>query len=137
MRNTFTGTLAIEALATATVDNDPVLSSAIDLGLLGNNFRDLLVVVKAGTLADGTFAVTVTECDTSDGSYTAVASSRVLGSLPAFDSSTDDGALKSFGVRPTKRYVKVTITPSDGTDGGPFTVTAVLGNGSNNPPVRA
>lgn len=137
MRNTFTDTLAIEALATTTVDTEAVLSSAIDLGLYANNFRDALVIIKAGTLTDGTYAVTVTECDTSGGSYTALEDWRVLGSLPAFDSAADDDALKSFGIRPTKRYVKVTITPSDGTDGGPFTVTVVLGNGGNNPAARS
>ncbi|MEE3066574.1 MAG: hypothetical protein VYA67_21975 [Actinomycetota bacterium] len=138
MRNVFTGTLAVVALTTTSVTTGggAVTSSAIDLGAFGNNFRDALIQVYSGTLADGTYAVTVQECDTSNGSYSAVDASRLLGSLPAFAAS-DDTTVKSFGVRPTKRYVQVVITPTGATTGGPFTALAVLGNGSNNPAARS
>jgi hypothetical protein len=125
---------AVKALATTTVTTVAVTGVAVDLGLNNNNFRDVLFVVNSGALTDGTYAVMVQECATSGGSYTAVDSSRVIGTLPAF-ASTDDGVWKQFGVRPTQRYVQVVITPTAATSGGPFTVTAVLGNGSFGPPV--
>lgn len=136
MRNTFSGVSAVKALATTTVTTGggAVTGNAVDLGASGNNFRDVLFIVNSGTLTDGSYAVTVQECDTSGGSYAAIDAGRVLGTLPAF-ALTDDGVWKSFGVRPTKRYVQLVITPTTATSGGPFTATAVLGNGSNNPPV--
>ena len=78
-----------------------------------------------------------TAADTgSGGTYAAVDSFRVQGTLPAFAAS-DDATLKYFGVRPTKRYVQAVITPTGATSGGPFTVFAVLGNGGNNPPATS
>lgn len=136
MRTGFSGSLAVKALATTTVTTTAVVGNAVDTGVFNNNFRDVLFVVNSGTLVDGAYAVTVQECATSGGSYTAVDAGRVLGTLPAF-AATDDGVWKSFGVRPTLRYVQVVITPTGGTSGGPFTATAVLGNGGNNPAAAA
>lgn len=138
MRTTFSGVLPVKALATTSVTQGggAVTTSAIDCGLFGNNFRDVLFQVYSGTLVDGTYAVTVQECATSGGSYTAVDSFRVQGTLPAF-AATDDTTLKYVGVRPTLRYVQAVITPTGATSGGPFTVLAVLGNGGNNPPATA
>lgn len=136
MRNTFSGTLAVKALATSTVTSSAVTGVAVDTGVFNNNFRDVLFIVNSGTLVDGAYAVTVQECDTSGGSYTAVDASRVLGTLPAY-ALTDDGVWTSFGVRPTKRFLQVVVTPTGASSGGPFTATAVLGNGGNNPAARA
>lgn len=136
MRNTFSGTLAVKALATTTITSSAATGVAVDCGVYGNNFRDVLFIVNSGTLTDGSYAVTVQECDTSGGSYTAVDSARILGTLPSY-ALTDDGVWTSFGVRPTKRYVQIVITPTGASTGGPFTATAVLGNGSNNPAARS
>lgn len=136
MLNTFSGTLAVKALATTTITNSAANGNAVDLGQYGNNFRDVLFVVNSGTLTDGSYAVTVEESDSSGSGYAAVDSSRILGSLPAY-ASTDDGVWTSFGVRPTKRYVRIVVTPSGATSGGPFTATAILAHGSNNPVARS
>ncbi|MBK8772558.1 MAG: hypothetical protein IPM06_19330 [Rhizobiales bacterium] len=138
MRTTHSGVLPVKALATTSVTQGggAVTTSAVDLGAFGNNFRDALFLVYSGTLADGAYAITVQECDTSGGTYAAVDSFRVQGTLPAFAAS-DDATLKYFGVRPTKRYVQAVITPTGATSGGPFTVFAVLGNGGNNPPATS
>lgn len=136
MRTIANEVLAVKALATATVTSSAVTGVAVDTAVFNNNFRDVLFVVNSGTLADGAYAVTVQECATSGGSYTAVSSDRVIGTLPAY-ASTDDGVWKQFGVRPTQRYVQVVVTPTGATSGGPFTATAVLGNGSFNPPAAA
>lgn len=132
MRTTYSGTLAVKALATTTVTSTAVTGVAVDTNVFNNNFRDVLVVVNSGTLVDGAYAVTLQECDTSGGSYTAVDAARLVGALPAY-ASTDDGAWKSVGFRPTKRYIQVVVTPTGATSGGPFTATAIMGNGSFNP----
>ena len=138
MRTVFSGVLPVKALATTSVTQGggAVTTSAIDCGLFGNNFQSVLIQVYSGTITDGSFAVTVQECATSGGTYTAVDSSRVQGALPAF-AATDDTVVKYFSVRPTQRYVQAVITPTGATTGGPFTVLAVLGNGGSNPPATA
>lgn len=132
MKTLFHESLAVKALATTTVTSAAATGVAVDMDTFNNDFRDALFIVNSGTLVDGSYAVTVQECATSGGSYTPVDPSRILGSLPSF-ASTDDGVWKSFGVVPDLRYVQVVITPTGATSGGPFTATAVLGNGSFNP----
>lgn len=137
MLNTHSNTLAVKALASTAISSDTATNgAAIDCALYGNNFRDVLFVVNSHTLTDGTYAVTVEESDASGSGYAAVADARVLGSLPTFAAS-DDNVVKSFGVRPTKRYVRIVITSATTTSGGTLSAIAVLGNGSNNPVARA
>ena len=132
MRNIFSSTYAVKALASGTVQTGTTNGVAVDLGQGGNNFRDVLFVIHSGTLTDGSYAVTVEESDSSGSGYAAVDSARVLGSLPTF-AATDDNVWNSFGVRPTKRYVRVVITATSATTGGVLAATAILGSGSNNP----
>lgn len=136
MRNTFSGTLAVKALASATVQTGTTNGLAVDTGVFGNNFRDVLFIVHSGALTDGSYAVTVEESDVSGSGYAAVDSSRVLGSLPTF-ALTDDNVWNSFGVRPTKRYVRLVVTATGATTGGVLAATAVLGNGGNSPAARS
>lgn len=132
----FDNTLIQNALQSQTVQTGTVDGLAVDTGVFGNNFRDVTFAILSGTLTDGSYAITVEECDTSGGTYSAVDSSRVLGSLPTF-ALTDDNVLNSFGVRPTKRYVHVVVTATSATTGGVLAAVAVLGNGGNNPVARS
>lgn len=132
MRTLFSNTYAAKALASGTVQTGTTNGIAVDLGQGGNNFRDVLFVIHSGTLTDGSYAVTVEESDASGSGFAAVDSARVQGSLPTFASS-DDNVWNAFGVRPTKRYVRVVITATSATTGGVLAATAILGSGSNNP----
>lgn len=136
MRTLYTPTLAVKALQSQTVQTGTVSGAVLDMALYGNNFRDILFVLHSATLTDGTYAVTVQESDSSGSGFAAVADERVNGSLPSF-AATDDDTWKSFGVRPSKRYVKLVITATGATTGGVLAATAVLGNGSNNPAARS
>ena len=136
MHTVYSNTLAVKALASGTVQTGATTGVAVDTGVYGNNFRDVLFVIHSGALTDGSYAVTVEECDTSGGTYSAVDSSRILGSLPTF-AATDDNVWNSFGVRPTKRYVHIVVTATSATTGGVLAATAVLGNGGNNPVARS
>ncbi|CNG98990.1 Uncharacterised protein [Mycobacterium tuberculosis] len=136
MRTTYDGTLGQTALQSQTIQTGTTNGVAVDTGVFSNNFRDVSFLILSGTLTDGSYAFTVQECDTSDGTYSAVDSSRVLGSLPTF-ASTDDNVLNSFGVRPTKRYVQLVCTATGATTGGNLAAIAVLGNGSNFPVARS
>lgn len=136
MRSLYSQSLAVKALNSGTVQTGTTNGIAIDTGLYSNNFRDVLFIVHSGTLTDGSYAVTVEESDSSGSGYAAVDIWRVQGSLPTF-ASTDDNVWNSFGVRPTKRYVRIVITATSATTGGILAATAVLGNGGNNPAARA
>lgn len=134
MRSVYNNTLAVKALQSQTVQTGTVNGTAVDTALYSNNFQDVLFVVHSGTLTDGSYAITVEESDSSGSGY--AAASRVLGSLPTF-AATDDNVWNSFGVRPTKRYVRIVVTATSATSGGVLAATAVLGNGSNNPVARS
>ena len=132
----YNNTLAIIALTSATRTNGAVDGAAIDTNQFNNRFQDVAFVITTGTITDGSVAVTVEESDSSGSGFAAVDSSRVLGTLPTI-ASTDDDTVKSFGVRPTKRYVRIVATTTGTTTGGVFSAVALLGNGSIRPVARS
>jgi hypothetical protein len=136
MLNVYTNTLVRLALTSQTVQTSTVNGTVIDLAAFGNNFRDVMFELTSGTLTDGTYAVTVEESDQSGSGFAAVASSRVLGSLPSF-AATDDDTVKVFGACPTKRYVRLVVTATGATTGGVLSARAICGNGSDHPVARA
>lgn len=137
MHNTYSNTLVTPALALTEITSDTdTAGTAVDCGLHGNNFRDALFAVSAHALTDGAYTVAVEESSASGSGYAAVDPARILGSLPSFAAS-DDNAVKSFGVRPTKRYLRIVVTSATTTSGGSLSAVAVLGNGSNRPASRS
>lgn len=136
MKTLYSQLLPIKGLAPAAAITTATTSATVDTGVFSNNFRDVVFAYLSGTVTDGTWAVTLQECDTSGGSYTAVDASRIQGALPSY-AATDDNVLKFVGCRPTKRYVQAVITPTGATTGGVFACVALLGNGGNNPPAQA
>lgn len=129
--------VSAKALAIGTISTDTATNgTAVDTALYSNNFRDVKFVVLSGAITDGSYAVTVEESDSSGSGYGAVATELVLGSLPTFTGS-DDNVVKEFGVRPTKRYVRIVVTSTSTSSGGVLSAVAVMGNGSNLPPARS
>lgn len=136
MKTTYNSALGQKALVQATVQTGTTNGLAVDTGVFNNNFRDVTFYIMSATLTDGSYAVTVEESDSSGSGYAAVDSSRVLGSLPTF-AATDDNVLNQFGVRPTKRYVRIVVTATGATTGGSLCAIAALGNGSLGPVARS
>lgn len=136
MITTHNNTLAVIALTSATRTNGAANGAAVDTNVFNNRFQDVAFVITTGTITDGSVAVTVEESDSSGSGYAAVDTSRVLGALPTIVAADDD-TVKSFGVRPTKRYVRIVATTSGATTGGVFSAVAVLGNGSIHPVARS
>lgn len=136
MRTLYSQTLAAKALPSGTVQTGTTNGTAVDTAVFNNNCRDILFVITSGTLTDGSYAVTVEESDASGSGYAAVESWRVLGSLPTF-AVTDDNVQNSFGVRPTKRYVRIVVTATGATTGGVLVASAILGGGSLGPTARS
>ena len=87
--------------------------SAVDL----QGFNGATVIVDCGVWTDGTHTVTMTECQASAGSYTAVGTAD-RGSLPAAISGTA-GASQMYRIPYTGslRYIKVLDTVVAGTAG--------------------
>ncbi len=106
-------------------DNTAQVSSAIDLQAANG----CMFAIATGTLADtnATFAVEVTEGDTSGGSFTAVGDDDLVGTEAGagfqFD---DDDEVRTIGYVGSKRFVKITITPSGNTGNAPMSAVAVL-----------
>lgn len=138
MQTVYSHALAVKALATgtATITTGTTVGAVIDTNLYNNNFRDVLFAIQAGVLTDGSYQWSVTECATSGGSYTAVPADRLQGSLASL-ASTDDQVLLQVGVRPTMRYVQLSVVATSATSGGVFSALAVLSNGGLGPVARA
>lgn len=98
-------------------------------------FESLTFGVLLGTLADtdATFAATMTETDTTGSNYTAVAADDILyGSETTWDYSADL-ACKKIGYIGNKRFVKLTITPTNNSGNAPIGAVAILGHATHNP----
>ena len=93
-------------------------------------------VIATGSLADAdaTFAVEVQECDTSGGSYTAVADANLIGTeaLAGFIFSDDNKCFK-VGYQGSKRYVKIVVTPAANASAALICAVAILGCPNKSP----
>ena len=108
-------------------DNTAQVSQIIDR----SGFDALTFAIALGSLADAdaTFAVTMDEGDDSGLSdAAAVAAGDLLGTYAGagfkFDS---DDSIRKIGYKGTKRYVRLTITPSANTGAWLVSVVAILG----------
>lgn len=112
----------------ATTDNTAYVSNIIDM--LG--FASCTLVLDTGTLtdADATFAVTMEHGDDSALADTAVpAAGDLIGTLAqaGFDFSGDN-ACRKLGYIGSKRYVRMTVTPTNNTGNVFLAGVAVLGH---------
>lgn len=114
-------------------DNTAQVSQIIDMQ--GRN--SLLWVLVLGSLADAdaTFAVTMDHGDAANLSDAAsVSSADMLGTLAgaSFTFSADD-TVKKIGYIGTKRYVRLTITPSSNASAALLSVVAILSGAIKGP----
>lgn len=116
---------AISPVAART-DNTAIASSIIDRRGYGACIFGLLVGTNTDTNA--TFAVTMTHGDASDLSDgVAVPTEELLGTLAlAGYTFADDAESRKVGYAGTKRYVRVTVTPSGNDAGNIFLAAAAI-----------
>lgn len=124
----------------ARTDNTAIASAIIDRR--GYDALTFGIAVGTNTDADATFAVTMTHGDDpglSDGA--AVAATDLIGTLAlAGYTFADDAESRKVGYRGSKRYVRITVTPSGNDSGNIFlSALAILGcpnvAATPNPPV--
>lgn len=94
--------------------------------MVNGGMQDAVVLVTTGTITDGSHALTVE--DSADGStgWTAVSASQLQGSAPTVVAANDDTAFQ-FGVRATRRFLRVVAVTTGATTGGVFGVGFLLG----------
>jgi hypothetical protein len=128
------------APAAARTDNTPIVSTIVDLQ--GYSSCEFVLATGANTDTNATFSVLVEDGDAANLSdASAVVDDELLGTevLAGF-TFADDNATRKIGYIGSKRYVRVTVTPS-GNDAGNIFVAGVwvLGHPDNrptaNPPV--
>lgn len=110
--------------AVAGTDNTPIVGQIVDLaGFDGCVFG---INVGVNTDANATFAVTMDHGDVANLSdAAAVPAANIPGTLAnaAFTAAGDDNKMKKVGYTGSKRYVRLTITPT-GNDSGNIYVAA-------------
>ena len=118
----------------ARTDNTAIVSAIIDT--LGFEACELVLVTGANTDANATFAVLVEDGDAANLSdNTAVADDYLIGTEAAASFTfADDGECRKIGYKGSKRYVRMTVTPSGNDSGNIFLAgVAILGKPSSTP----
>lgn len=118
----------------ARTDNTAIVSAIIDT--LGFQACELVLVTGTNTDTNATFAVLVEDGDAANLSdAAAVADDYLVGTeaLAAFNFA-DDNECRKIGYKGSKRYVRMTVTPT-GNDSGNIFVSgvAILGKPSSTP----
>lgn len=118
----------------ARTDNTAIVSSIIDTQ--GYESVEFVLVTGANTDTNATFAVTVDEGDAANLSGSnAVPASQLIGTtaLASFQFD-DDNECRKIGYVGSRRYVRLTVTPSGNDSGNIFIAgVAVLGNARSKP----
>lgn len=131
--------VALAPLAAGVADNTAQVSQIIDTR--GYDSLTFLIITGAIADADATFAVTMDHGEVSNLSdAAAVAATDLVGTLAlAGFGFADDGETRKVGYIGTKRYVRLTITPTGNASAAPMAAIALLGNPTRqptaNPPV--
>lgn len=86
---------------------------------------EFAIIVGNLTDADATVAITMEEGNASNLSdAAAVAAADRIGSLPSFAAASEDHAVKKVGYKGSKRYVRITATPTSN-DAGNVDIAAI------------
>lgn len=92
----------VNAVKAAELTDDSSESAAIDTA----GFESVTVIAQMAAFTSGAGKISISECDTSDGSFTAVAESDLIN---APESMAAAGAVSKVGYRGHKQFIKVKI----------------------------
>lgn len=93
----------VNAVNSAALSNDSADSAAIDTA----GYESVTVVAQMAEYTSGGAKITLTECDTSNGTFTAVAAEDLIGSAVTMNKA---GAVAKLGYRGHKQFLKVKIS---------------------------
>lgn len=119
MRDLHNNIAIANALSGATIaTNTTTDGAAVDC----QGFDAAEIIVRSSAWTDGAYAVSLVECDTSGGAYTAVAAAQVLGAGQSIGAAN---TVKKIGYLGSKRFIKVRITSTGTTSGSHLSAVAV------------
>jgi hypothetical protein len=121
--------LEIEAYATAQAE----VGAEVDL----QGFEGALILIPVGLWTDATHTFTVTECDTSGGTFTAVAAEDLLGTLTPVTSTATDQRMLMAEYRGSKRFIKITNTVTGSPTTGAIVGAFVMRHHARHMPVTS
>lgn len=113
----------VNAVNSVALTDDSDESAAIDTA----GFESVTVIAQMSAFTSGAGKISISECDTSNGSFTAVAESDLIN---APESMAATGAVSKVGYRGHKQFIKVKIAKDSAISAISATVGAVviLGN---------
>ena len=112
--------IVVNAVNSASLTDDSDESAAIDTA----GFESVTVIAQMSAFTSGAGKISISECDTSNGSFTAVAESDLIN---APESMAADGAVSKVGYRGHKQFIKVKIA-KDSTISATVGAVVILGN---------
>lgn len=121
----------VQALAPIAIAADSI-GSSIDLA----GYDSAMIVWGVGVVTDGIYAIEIQECDTSGGSFTAVAAADLIGTEKTGVTTTNDNAVYVVGYKGSKRYIRYVITETGAGSTGGIMEVLVLKGCAAHPPVN-
>jgi hypothetical protein len=106
-----------------------------------HGFERVDIVVCTGTVTDGTYDISLTECDTVGGTYTEVVAADIIHHSTGSDvngaivPTTGDDDVYVFGYRGSKQFIKVVATAQGTPSTGAVYAACVLGRDARRQPV--
>lgn len=110
----------VNAVNSDSLIDDSSESAAIDTA----GFESVTVIAQMSAFTSGAGKISISECDTSDGSFTAVAESDLIN---APESMAAAGAVSKVGYRGHKQFIKVKIA-KDSAISATVGAVVILGN---------
>lgn len=110
----------VNAVNSEAVTGDSSESAAIDTA----GFESVTVIAQMSAFTSGAGKISISECDTSDGSFTAVADEDLIN---APESMAVAGAVSKVGYRGHKQFIKVKIA-KDSAISATVGAVVILGN---------
>lgn len=110
----------VNAVNSAALTDDSSESAAIDTA----GFESVTVIAQMSSFTSGAGKISISECDTSDGSFTAVADRDLIN---ASESMAVAGAVSKVGYRGHKQFIKVKIA-KDSAISATVGAVVILGN---------
>lgn len=115
------------ALDSATVATDTTTAGIV---IDTKGFQSGAMCLRVSAYTDGTYTLSVTECATSGGSYTAIPASRIVGTATALNSANEHDKL---GFIANQRYVKASIVSASTSSGAVLSASCLLGDPDQGP----
>ena len=118
----------LSPVAVAQTNNDPLVSEIIDM----RGFKSCVFLILTGNMVDAAFTTVALMEDGDDSGLsdnTAVIDAQLDPTelVLAFDEA-DDNQVRKIGYVGEKRYVRLTITPSDNTGDLPIAMCVIMGD---------